>query len=127
MRPKNAGRNLLLKIALQAGDAVCGSGEVEFRSKLRHAIGDGHDGAQGRYPAGDTEEPHERLAQSPKLVLNRCVSIESEDLLGLVAALGFDDRLEQLLLASEVDVQCALGDPGFARDRTHAGSVEALR
>ena len=55
------------------------------------------------------------------------VCVEREDLLGLRAALVLDDGLKQLLLALEVDVERALGDAGLARDRVHAGGVEALR
>src|SRR5205814_1361515 len=39
----------------------------------------------------------------------------------------FGDRLEQLFLALEVDVERALRDAGLAGDVAHAGGVEPLR
>ena len=54
------------------------------------------------------------------------VCVEREDLLCLRAALVLDDGLKQLLLALEIDVERALRHAGLARDRVHAGGVEAL-
>ena len=51
--------------------------------------------------------------------------IEVERALGVDQALFVDDRLEQLLLVLEIDVERALGDAGRAGDVAHAGGVEA--
>ena len=55
------------------------------------------------------------------------VRLEPEQHLGQAAPLFQDQRLEECLLAVEIDIQGALGDARSLRDLAHAGAIEALR
>src|SRR5262249_47356489 len=110
-------------------DAERRPGLVERAANIRHPVRDRDHGTQRREAAGLVDdEIYIREAQSPEHALDvMIVVIELENLLGMRAALLADDRLKQLLLALEIDIERALRHARCAGDLSHTGRIETLR
>lgn len=124
---QNPGGHLGLEIIPQQRDPSGRAGVVELRADLRHALGDADHGAQRRHAARPRQELDEAAPGAREHGGDVVVGgIEREHTLRLGRARLVGDRLEQLLLAVEVDIERALRDPRRAGDLPHAGAVEPL-
>ena len=118
------GRDSLRSCAMPA----CRPGFVEPPPELRHAVGDGDDGADRRTPSpARTETSHRRRPAGSARTRRRdrsdrnrrCPRPGASHSSSTIAS-------NKLLLVLEIDVERALGDAGGAGDVVHAGRVEAL-
>ena len=124
---KHAGIDLRADIFRKLRDAARRAAFVELAAELRHAVGDGDNGADRRglfRPAQKFDVGYAEPRQHRLDVM--VVGVEIENAFGLRVAFLLDDGLEQIFLVLEIDIERALGDAGRAGNVVHARGIEAL-
>ena len=98
---------------------------VVTAAEVGHTLGDRHHGAHRGAAVRPADHRHVGAAELEQRRLGSRSGAKLKRLAAVVEVLLLDDRLEQVMLVGEVDVERALRHAGDAGNLAHAGAVEA--